>query len=114
MTFEESIPLAKELAENQLKKGFDVEAFLILCELSKLDNLDLVPDSNVDEMITDIGSFFLQYSRNKTSQNLNNVLDMVVRMLGELYYSCESAQDKELFKLLPNKLADVFKQTIIQ
>jgi hypothetical protein len=114
MTFEESIPLAKELAENQLKKGFDVEAFLILCELNKLDNLDLVPDSNVDEMITDIGSFFLQYSRNKTSQNLNNVLDMVVKMLGELYYSCESAQDKELFKLLPNKLADVFNPTIIQ
>ena len=113
MTFEESIPLAKELAENQLKKGFDVEAFLILCALNKLDNLDLVPDSNVDEMITDIGSFFLQYSRNKTSQNLNTVLNTVVKMLGELYYSCDSEQDKEMFKLLPNKLADVFKTTVI-
>ena len=109
MTFKESIPLAKELAENQLKKGFDVEAFLILCELNKLDNLDLVPDSNVDEMITDIGSFFLQYSKNKTSQNLNTV----VKMLGELYYTCDSTEEKELFRSLPNKLANVFKTTVI-
>lgn len=113
MTFEESIPLAKELAENQLKKGFDVEAFLILCALNKLDNLDLVPDSNVDEMITDIGSFFLQYSRNKTSQNLNTVLNTVVKMLGELYYTCDSTEEKELFRSLPNKLANVFKTTVI-
>lgn len=113
MTFEESIPLAKELAENQLKKGFDVEAFLILCELNKLDNLDLVPDSNVDEIITDIGSFFLQYSRNKTTQNLNTVLNTVVKMLGELYYTCDSTEEKELFRSLLNKLANVFKTTVI-
>ena len=59
MTFEEAIPVAKQLAENQLKKGFDVEAFLILAEINKMDNIDLVPDSEVDEMITDIGRLFI-------------------------------------------------------
>ena len=27
MTFKESIPIAKQLAENQLSRGFDTEAF---------------------------------------------------------------------------------------
>ena len=59
MTFEESIPIAKELAENQLKKGFDVEAFLILAEINKINQeYDLVPESNVDETIMDIQGLF--------------------------------------------------------
>lgn len=48
MTFQESIPVAKELAENELKKHFDVDAFLILALVDKM-NIDLVPESNVDE-----------------------------------------------------------------
>ena len=45
MTFQESIPIAKELAENELKKHFDVDAFLILALVDKM-NIDLVPESN--------------------------------------------------------------------
>ena len=67
MTFEESIPVAKQLAENQLKKGFDVEAFL----------------------------------------------NSVIKMLGELYYSCTSPQEKELFNILPDKLKQVFSPTVV-
>lgn len=29
MTFQESIPIAKKLAENELKKHFDADAFII-------------------------------------------------------------------------------------
>ncbi len=113
MTFEESIPVAKQLAERQLKKGFDVEAFLILAEINKMDNLDLVPDSNVDEMITDIGRLFITYAQNKNPSNLNIMLNSVIRMLGELYYSCTSPQEKELFNSLPDKLNQAFSPTII-
>ena len=52
MTFEESIPIAKQLAENQLKKGFDVEAFLILSSLKQFPvTEDEVPESEVDDKI---------------------------------------------------------------
>lgn len=113
MTFEESLPMAKQLAENQLKKGFDVEAFLILAEINKMDNIDLVPDSEVDEMITDIGRLFITYAQNKNASNLNIMLNSVIRMLGELYYSCTSPQEKELFNTLPDKLNQAFSPTIV-
>ena len=113
MTFEESIPVAKQLAENQLKKGFDVEALLILAEINKMDNIDLVPDSEVDEMITDIGRLFITYAQNKNASNLDIMLNSVIKMLGELYYSCTSPQEKELFNTLPAKLRQVFSPTIV-
>lgn len=58
MNFSQSVPIAKQLAEKQLEKGFDVEAFLILCEINKLD---AIPDSNIDEHISDIGQMFIDY-----------------------------------------------------
>ena len=69
MTFQESIPVAKKLAENELKKHFDVDAFLILALVDKM-NIDLVPESNVDETITDIQGLFVSYMRNRTKENL--------------------------------------------
>ena len=69
MTFQESIPIAKELAENELKKHFDTDAFLILALVDKM-NIDLVPESNVDETITDIQGLFVSYMRNRTKENL--------------------------------------------
>ena len=53
MTFQESIPIAKELAENELNKHFDVDAFLILEIVDKM-NIDIVPESNVHVTIKDI------------------------------------------------------------
>ena len=41
MTFNESIPIAKELAENELKRHFDSDAFIILALIDKM-NIDLV------------------------------------------------------------------------
>ena len=72
MTFQESIPVAKELAENELKKHFDVDAFLILALVDKM-NIDLVPESNVDETITDIQDLFVSYIRNRTKDNIETL-----------------------------------------
>ena len=84
MTFQESIPVAKELAENELKKHFDVDAFLILALVNKM-NIDLVSESNVDETIIDIQGLFVSYKKNKTKENLEILHSTIRKMLSELY-----------------------------
>lgn len=96
MTFNESIPIARQLAENELSKHFDVDAFIILALLDKMD-VDLVPESNVDETITDIQGLFVQYMNNRTVANLELLLSTIRRMLSELYNTCDDTE-KELFR----------------
>ena len=64
MTFSEAIPIAKELAENELKKHFDTDAFLILAEIARLD---AVPDSDIDEHIDTSKDMFAEYMRSRSS-----------------------------------------------
>lgn len=96
MTFQESIPVAKELAENELKKHFDVDAFIILALLEKI-SVDLVPESTVDETIADIQGLFVQYMNNRTVENLELLLSTIRKMLSELYNTCDDTE-KGLFK----------------
>ena len=111
MTFQESIPIAKELAENELKKHFDVDAFLILALVDKM-NIDLVPESNVDETITDIQVLFVSYMRNRTKENLEILLSTIRKMLSELYMSCNS-DEKEIFKKHLETLQNITQTNII-
>ena len=111
MTFQESIPIAKELAENELKKHFDTDAFLILALVDKM-NIDLVPESNVDETITDIQSLFISYMRNRTKENLEILLSTIRKMLSELYMSCDT-EEKEVFKKHLTTLQNIPKVNII-
>lgn len=96
MTFNESIPIARQLAENELSRHFDVDAFIILALLDKMD-VDLVPESTVDETITDIQGLFVQYMNNRTVANLELLLSTIRRMLSELYNTCDDTE-KELFR----------------
>lgn len=113
MTFEESIPIAKELAENQLKKGFDVEAFLILAEINKINQeYDLVPESNVDETIMDIQGLFVNYMHNRNIDNLETLLSTIRKMLSELYNSC-TLEEKQVFKNHLKNLESISNTTII-
>ena len=111
MTFQESIPVAKELAENELKKHFDVDAFLILALVDKM-NIDLVPESNVDETITDIQGLFVSYMRNRTKENLEILLSTIRKMLSELYTTCNS-DEKEIFKKHLETLQNITHPNII-
>lgn len=111
MTFQESIPVAKELAENELKKHFDVDAFLILALVDKM-NIDLVPESNVDETITDIQSLFVSYMRNRTIENLEILLSTIRKMLSELYMIC-NLDEKEIFKKHLETLQNITQPNII-
>lgn len=111
MTFKESIPIAKELAENELKKHFDVDAFILLALIDKM-NIDLVPESNVDETITDIQGLFVSYMRNRTKENLEILLSTIRKMLSELYMTCNS-DEKEIFKKHLETLQNITQPNII-
>lgn len=111
MTFQESIPVAKELAENELKRHFDVDAFLILALVDKM-NIDLVPESNVDETIIDIQSLFVSYMRNRTKDSLEILLSTIRKMLSELYMTCDS-EEKEIFKKHLETLQNITQPNII-
>ena len=79
-----------------MKKHFDVDAFLILALVDKM-NIDLVPESNMDETITDIQGLFVSYMRNRTKENLEILLSTIRKMLSELYITCD-LEEKEIFK----------------
>lgn len=111
MTFQESVPIAKELAENELKKHFDVDAFILLALIDKM-NIDLVPESTVDETITDIQSLFVSYMHNRTTDNLEILLSTIRKMLSELYMTC-NLEEKEIFKKHLETLQNITQPNII-
>lgn len=111
MTFQESIPIAKELAENELKKHFDADAFIILALVDKM-NIDLVPESTVDETITDIQSLFVSYMKNRTKENLEILLSTIRKMLSELYMTC-NLEEKEIFRKHLESLQNIAQPNII-
>lgn len=95
MTFAQSIPMAKQLAEKQLEKGFDVEAFLILCEINKMD---AIPESNVDEHISDIGQMFIEYYYNPSTEALEKLCNSFILTISEVYNTIYNIEDKNLLK----------------
>ena len=99
------------MAENELKKHFDVDAFLILALVDKM-NIDLVPESNVDETITDIQGLFVSYMKNRTKENLEILLSTIRKMLSELYITCNS-DEKEIFKKHLETLQHITQPNII-
>ena len=111
MTFQESIPIAKELAENELRKHFDKDAFLILALIDKM-NIDIVPESNVDETIINIQGLFVEYIRHRNLDNLEVLLSTIRKMLSELYMSCD-IEEKEVFKKHLFNLSNITKPNII-
>ena len=94
-----------------MKKNFDVDAFLILALVDKM-NIDLVPESNVDETITDIQSLFVSYMRNITKENLELLLSTIRKMLSELYMTC-NLDEKEIFKNHLETLQNIAQPNII-
>ena len=94
-----------------MKKHFDVDAFLILALVDKM-NIDLVPESNVDETITDIQGLFVSYMRNRTKDNLEIILSTIRKMLSELYMTCD-LDEKEIFKKHLETLQNITQQNII-
>jgi hypothetical protein len=106
MTFTEAIPVAKQLAERQLSKGFDVEAFLILCEINKMDT---VPESNIDEHISDIGKMFVNYHYNHSVTTLENLTDSFMKAFLEIYNSVPKLEYRDILKTKIENLIAMMK-----
>lgn len=111
MTFKESIPVAKQLAENQLSRGFDVEAFLVLCAISNMPTVseDFVPESNIDEGIQHLLNCFIDYYTNRNKDTLKIMLDNLKQIISELYHTCISESEIEEFKTFIESLNNVYK-----
>ena len=75
-------------------------------------NIDLVPESNVDETITDIQGLFVYYMRNRTKDNLEILLSTIRKMLSELYMTCD-LDEKEIFKKHLGTLQNITQPNII-
>ena len=75
-------------------------------------NIDLLPESNVDETITDIQGLFVSYMRNRTKENLELLLSTIRKMLSELYMTCNS-DEKEIFKKHLGTLQNITQPNII-
>ena len=75
-------------------------------------NIDLLPESNVDETITDIQGLFVSYIRNRTKENLEILLSTIRKMLSELYMTCD-LNEKEIFKKHLETLQNITQPNII-
>ena len=84
---------------------------IILALVDKM-NIDLVPESNVDETITDIQGLFVSYMRNRTKENLELLLSTIRKMLSELYMTCD-LDEKEIFKKHLGTLQNITQPNII-
>lgn len=104
MTFSEAVPIAKELAENELKKHFDADAFLILAEIARLD---AVPDSDIDEHIDTSKDMFAEYMRSRSAQDLATYMAQVHQIVSELYHTVESVEEREIIKNELAKMAQI-------
>ena len=99
------------MAENELAKHFDVDAFIILALVDKM-NIDLVPESSVDETITDIQSLFVNYMHNRSISNLEALMSTIRKMLSELYHTC-TTEEKEVFTKHLETLQNIAQPNII-
>ena len=75
-------------------------------------SIDLLPESNVDETITDIQCLFVSYMRSRTKENLELLLSTIRKMLSELYMTCD-LDEKEIFKKHLETLQNITQPNII-
>lgn len=103
---------AASRAARVLKSGFDSEAFMVY-SIACMNNLlkqdqDAIPDSKVDESISDLLQSFVQYHKGDREQ-LPNVLNEIRRIISELYHTAEDHESRNLICEFVNTL-QCFKQ----
>ena len=99
-----TIKRGRELAENELKKHFDADAFLILAEIAKLD---AVPDSDINEHIDTSKDMFAEYMWSRSAQDLAAYMAQVHQIISELYHTVESVEEREIIKNELAKMAQI-------
>lgn len=77
------------------------------------EKVDLVPESNIDEQISDIHNLFVTYMRDRNIANLNNMLDSTYKMISELYHTCSDPNERNIFHKFIDSLSSINSTTII-
>lgn len=99
---------ALKLSENTLERVFDAEAYICKCiaetklemanSSSKGKNLkDIVPESNIDEQIEEMNTYFAKYMEEKSDDRWEKLLNHIHQILSELYHTTSSGVQKESF-----------------
>lgn len=77
------------------------------------EKVDLVPDSNIDEQISDIQNLFVTYMRDRNITNLSNMLDSTYKMISELYHTCSDPNERNIFHKFIDSISSINSTTII-
>ena len=88
-------------------------ASLYIVQDKLTDKVDLVPESNIDEQISDIQNLFVTYMRDRNITNLNNMLDSTYKMLSELYHTCSDPNERNIFHKFIDSISSINSTTII-
>lgn len=86
-------------AARVLKSGFDAEAFIVY-SIALMNNLEVnqdkddIPDSTVDESISDLLHSFVLYHKGDREQ-LPNVLNEIRQIISELYHTAEDHASRD-------------------
>ena len=105
---------AKTLSDKSLANDrWDTDAFIVSALVELLQRKDLVPESNIDEQMTDITFLFESYYKHRSIETLNTLLSSIRKMLSELYHIVDSEDERELFKIYLGNLQSIYTKTII-
>lgn len=101
MNSEELNRYANNLAEMSLENGFDKDAYIlkVLSEMWLKSNgkeVDLVPDSNVDETIQQMLNDFVAYHNTKDLQSLKRFLIKSKQIISEIYHVAGTPEERKL------------------
>lgn len=96
-----------ESGEITLKTCNDLANLYIILE--HIDKQDILPDSNVDETVEEIQTFALRYVLHRDLIDLNFLLNQIIKMISELYHTCESEKEKKEFAEFINHLSSVIQ-----
>lgn len=111
MTEQELHEYALRIANNRLMNEFDAEAYIVKCLAEQ--GVDKVPESDIDEQIDDINSYFVQYMKSRSDKDLITMLLHIRQMLSELYHVCNSDSQKEIFRNQISHFTNILNQCIL-
>lgn len=92
---------AHNLAEMSLENGFDENAYLLkaVSEMALRQQgieVDLLPDSDVDEKINDLMQNFIFYYNMHSVETLGQVMQTIRKIVSEIYHGCENEQERQV------------------
>lgn len=97
--------------KTQENKGDLASLYIVRDKLG--EKVDLVPESNIDEQISDIQNLFVTYMRDRNIANLNNMLDSTYKMISELYHTCSDPNERNIFHKFIDSISSINSTTII-